>query len=359
MKLSNAKGLVWVCSGLCAAGAVSGIAMMRRPAAAKNAGPRLVYSPVGFGGYVPAPKANAAPVVSADRVLPALKAYQQGKYAEAETLAEAVTKRYQAASDPKEKRYAALAQWVDAYSAARRKDFYAARERFAYLRDMAAQLPDHGAQPSAPGDIAPTLEEEGAFQRAICTGSIDGPKASEAELDAFLRRYPKSILVQGAVKRIARYHKGDVPKDAEKLWAAAMAIQAKDEKARQRAASLCGPKCLAELLRRRGKQADTETLAREMKTDENGASLLALAQTAKKHGLKAQGLELTQAGLIQQTLPLIALVAPGHYVLVEAVTQAGTQVWDPPATGTGAGKRYTVDAAQWKRQWSGAALSIQ
>ena len=163
-------------------------------------------------------------------------------------------KQYQTASDSKEKRYAAFAMWVDAYSAARRKEYAVARERFTYLRDFAAQLPDHGRQPGAPGEIAPTLEEEGAFQRAICTSAIDGPRAGEAELDAFLRRYPKSILVHGAVKRIARYHKGDVPKDAEALWKQAMAVQARGEKAQQRSASLCGPKCLAELLRRQGKK---------------------------------------------------------------------------------------------------------
>ena len=207
--------------------------------------------------------------------------------------------------------------------------------------------------------MAPTLEEEGAFQRAICTSAIDGPRAGEAQLDAFLRRYPRSILIHGAVKRIARYHKGDVPKDAEALWTAAMAVQAKDDKARQRAASLCGPQCLAELLRRQGKTANVETLAREMKTDEDGTSLLALSRAAKRHGLKAQGLDLTQAGLEKQALPLIALVSSGHYVLVEAVTPAGTQVWDPPSASAGAGKRYTVDAAQWKQQWGGAALAIQ
>ena len=351
---------LWTLSGLCAAVAAGSLALTRHKAAVKPAAPNMVYSPKGFGGYAPAPDPNAVPVAaSTDPALPALAAYQQGKYAEAETLAEAVMRRYQNASDAKEKRYAVQALWVDAYSAARRKDFLTARERFGYLRDQAAQLPDHGKQPNAPGEVAPTLEEEGAFQRAICVSSLNGAQAGEAELDAFLRRYPRSILVQGAVKRIARYHKGDVPKDAEKLWQQAMAIQAKDEKARQRANALCGPKCLAELLRRRGKKADVETLAREMKTDENGASLLAMAQTAKRHGLKAQGLDLSQAGLRQQTLPVIALVAPGHYVLVEAVTAAGTQVWDPPATGAGTGQRRAVDAAQWKREWSGATLAIQ
>ena len=122
MKTPNKMLPLWA-AGLCAAGAVGGLALARHKTAAQPTAPKMVYSPRGFGGYVPAPKQNAAPVVSTDPVLPALAAYQRGQYAEAERLAEAVMRRCLGASEPKAKRDAAFALWVDAYSAARPQGF--------------------------------------------------------------------------------------------------------------------------------------------------------------------------------------------------------------------------------------------
>lgn len=85
------------------------------------------------------------------------------------------------------------------------------------------------------------------------------------------------------------------------------------EHTRERAASLCGPEVLAEVLRRKsggvgereparpGSGRETvEALARELKTDHHGTSLAALALVARKRGLEAKGLRLTWNGLYQQ-----------------------------------------------------------
>jgi hypothetical protein len=302
---------------------------------------------------------------------------------------------------------ALLARRILAYSAARQSRYAEAKSRFETLRLAAYDSPDRGAQQAALGEAAPTLEEEGAFEEAVCTSALGDKRAAEAEFDDFMRHYPRSVLVHAAVKRIARYHGGDVPRDAEALWKQAMAVQRAADDARRRSEALCGPECLAELLRRTaaggraggmgvparriggmgvparriggvvaginsgavgpsaacpsgtgmpGGPADVQTLAAEMRTSRDGTTLAALRDTAARHGMKLEGVSLTARGLAKQRLPLIALIAPGHYVLVEAVTPAAVAVWDPDASGPGVAGRRSIPAAEWARSWTGAAL---
>ena len=100
----------------------------------------------------------------------------------------------------------------------------------------------------------------------------------------------------------------------------------------------------------------------------------ALQEAARRHGYPdAQGVALTAEGLRGQAMPLIALIAPGHYVLVEQVTQAEVTYWDgdllkPPPVIAGVPKRAfvrpisarkTVTTAQWQTLWQGSALALQ
>jgi ABC-type bacteriocin/lantibiotic exporter with double-glycine peptidase domain len=101
-----------------------------------------------------------------------------------------------------------------------------------------------------------------------------------------------------------------------------------------------------------------------MNTSGDGTSVAAMVRTAAKHGLRLEGVSLTMKGLAEQKLPIIALVAPGHYVIVEAVslspthplTSAKVAVWDPDAKGTGAADRRTFSATEWAKAWEGVAL---
>jgi predicted double-glycine peptidase len=322
--------------------------------------PKLVYTPEGYGGFVPArPKAAGKSKKPADPLQPAVTAYNAGRYKDAEAAALRVIESAAKSKDPIERKQAAKAHYVLAFSAAPRKDLQLARDRFAVLQQEAAKLPDKGKQGNMPGVVSPTLEEEGAYQHAVCTAALGDKEAAEAEYMKFMRDYPESPLIHGAVQRIERLHNGHLPPEAEAAWNRAVKTAQAREKARERERSLCGPECLAELLRRKGKKANIHALAREMKTNENGTSLQALADAAKKHGFSAKGLALTQKGLSKQPLPLAALVAPGHYVLVDAVTPKEVTVWD--ANGKGQGKpdtkRYTVQ--QWGQIWSGVALILR
>ena len=384
-----------------------------------------LYSASEFGGYVGANR-KRLPDTPLQR---ASEAYGAGRYGEAERTANEVIAQAAVSlpgSSPPSPQFwgntsasppgalsqrsvgagheALLARRILAYSSARQGRFAEAKARFASLRQAAYESPDHGRQRIALGDTAPTLEEEGAFQEAVCTGALGDKRAEEAELDGFLRSYPQSILVHAAVKRIGRMHGGDVPKDAEGLWKQAMAVQkAADEKER-RDQALCGPECLAELLRRKSGEAsrqdakaqrreeisrigtksqrrdevsrngtkalrepgeegsryaggaDVATLAGEMRTGGEGSSVAAMQATAAKHGMRLQGVSLTPRGLAKQRLPIIALIAPGHYVLVEAVTASGVAVWDPDAKGAGAAGRRSFGADAWDKAWNGVAL---
>ena len=59
---------------------------------------------------------------------------------------------------------------------------------------------------------------------------------------------------------------------------------------------------------------------------------------------------MTMAGLRSQKLPVVALVAPGHFVLVEAMDEkdGGVRLWDPQS---GAGAAKQVSGAEWPKLW--------
>lgn len=351
--------------------AVCGGVWMWRGHTAQAAG--RPYSNQGFGGFVGATKPQAP---SSDPVLPIEAAYNAGHFSEAERLASGVMAARAQTADPALKKEAARALWVSAYAAARRGDFKLARLRFTTLRDRAAELPDRGRLLPEPGksevttaagketrftpftgEVLPSLEEEGAFQAAICRLALKDARGAEQELDKFLCNYPQSILIHAAVKRIGRMHGGDVPKEAEKLWQTAKAIQAKHDRMVQREAAMCGPECLAELLRRKsGKPADMHALANAMRTSADGTTLANLAEVGAKQGIALKGAELSQEGLAEQKLPVVALIQPGHFVLVESVTPAKIGLWDPDAEGPGHSGRREVAIAEWEKTWSGLAL---
>ena len=246
-----------------------------------------------------------------------------------------------------------------AYTSARHKQFETAADRFAMARNIAASLPDHGARPVVLGDAEAGIEEEAAFQHAVCVGAEGRKTAAEEEYRDFLRRYPTSILIHATTKRIARFHGGSLPADAEALWRADMKLQRKQVLAQERERSLCGPECLAELLRRQGKRPDVHALAAEMKTDEHGTTLAALAAAAQRHGFTPQGLRLTQAGLARQQLPAVAYLRSSHYVLVDRVAPTGVTIWDPDAKGPGKAAPQEIASAQWGQAWNGVALAVK
>jgi hypothetical protein len=161
-----------------------------------------------------------------------------------------------------------------------------------------------------------------------------------------------------------------------------------------------------------------EELAREMGTDARGTTLAALAKVARRYGFEAKGLRLTFSGLLRvasakgvqvfahtggrmdgssgiqgakgrgrgdgviagrflpphsrtSTRPyVIALIRPGHFVLVERVSLDEVRVWNPSPGGQGGGGRgegeggaaarsVTYRRKRWEAVWDGVALCIR
>lgn len=351
---ASAFPLALLLAGTLAAAATWTVALWRAPHAATAR--RAVYTREGGGGFLPAPAVHRPQVALSP--LQRLDAdYAAGRYAAVDQEAQALL-AHQGDAEAGQRRQAARAALLWAYTAAWKHDFATAGERFTLARNIAGSLPDHGAAPFHYGDPEPSIEEEAAFQETVCAGA--GRKAIEAEAGyrRFMQLYPQSLLIHAAVKRIAHYHGGDVPRDAEALWRHAMNLQREQQRQEQREQSLCGPECLAELLRRRGTVADVHRLATEMHASERGTSLADLATVAARHGFHAQGLQLTQAGLAQQALPAIALLQPGHYVLIDHLDASGITLWNPDARGTGRGDAQHLSLPQWRQQWHGIALAI-
>jgi ABC-type bacteriocin/lantibiotic exporter with double-glycine peptidase domain len=96
-----------------------------------------------------------------------------------------------------------------------------------------------------------------------------------------------------------------------------------------------------------------------MQTDERGTSMKALAEAARQRGFEAKGLALTYRGLLrtlQARSPprfLVALVQPGHFVLVERADAEEVRIWDPSAGGARLYPRH-----EWTRLWNGIVLAL-
>ena len=355
--------MTWIAAGVVVAG-VAGTAVYKRMTYV--APPKLVYSAQGYGGYVPAPttaspgKKQPQPVHAAPKppVAVAVSSYNQGHYTEAITQAHSVIVAAQHKPTPINRKEAAFARQILAYSAARNHDLKTAQAQFATLQVEAARLPDKGVQTTNPGDPKPTLEAEAVYEHAVCTAALGDKAAAEAEYIDFMKRFPDSPLMSGAIQRISRMHGGNLSPAAKAVWdhneqvASAKAFQD------MRSRSFCGPKCLAELLKRNGKPADVKELADECKTSLAGTTLASLAKVAGKHGLQVKGVSLTQRGLAEQKLPLVAFVSPGHYVIVDSVTPQQVVIWDPGMDYSQPSQK-TYALADWSKIWAGTAMTVQ
>jgi hypothetical protein len=291
-------------------------------------------------------------------VAAAVSAYNSGNYRQAEANALAVIRSSRGLKDTSKRRIVANARYILAFSTARRGDRKLARERFAALRDDARLLPDRGKTQAVNNEMATTLEEEGAFQHAVLTVSIGDHVGGARELRRFMLDYPASALVHGAVLRLERMNHGNLTREDESAWRTAQRVGTALRMAEERRQSMCAPECLAELIRRRGGSADVETLARKMSTSTQGTTMAALVRVANQYGYRARGLALTKTGLRAQKLPVIALVSPGHFVVVDEARWSGLQVWDPTPPQYGRSRTRWYGWDRWERVSRGLTVAV-
>ena len=324
----------------------------------KTTSNKPTFNKQGYGGYTSSQSKNTNSAKQKDPLQPAFDAYNSGNYKKAETYAQQIVDTMSQSKDLKQRNTSVRARKVLAFSAARRKDLKLAQERFAVMKTEASKLPDKGKQEPEIGKMEPTLTEDAAYQHAVCTSALGDKKAAEAEYFKFMSDYPESPLVYGASQRIRMLHGGRITKELDKAFAQAMKVAKDRQMTRMKEASRCGPECLAELLKRKGTNADVSTLAKEMKSDEMGTTLQSLSDIAKKHGFTPKGLELTQKGLIKQQFPLIALVAPGHYVIVEKASMNEVTIWDSNMVKAKKPALRDVPIKEWSERWKGIVLAL-
>ena len=314
----------------------------------------IKYTREGYGGFVHVDRnAKAKPQAPIEK---AQSAYDSGDYKKAESDALKIVEKAKTSTDPKLKKDSAKARYILAFSSARQKDLKEARVRFAVLKSEASKLPDKGKQEPIPGQAPTTLEEEGAYQHAVCTAALGDKQAGEYEYIQFMKDYPESPLVHGCIQRIAKLHGGHYPPEAEAVWKQAMEISKQREEARQKRAALCGPECMVEYLKRQGVKTDAKTLASEMKTSKDGTSMKAMSDASAKRGVMLKGLRVTPKGLKQQKLPLIALVIPGHYIIIESMDENTVQTWDASGAGISKPARRTIKMKDFEKMWDGVVL---
>lgn len=179
-----------------------------------RAHPGLVYTSQGYGGYVSA-HGNDQDKHKADPLRPVVIAYNAGHYKDAEAAAQRLIDGTSDSKSPAVRKRAVKARYILAFSAARRKDLQLARERFNIVTEEAAKLPDMGREDPQPGLVPSTLEEEGAYQHAVCTAALGDKKAAEAEYMKFMQDYPESPLISAAATRTERLHNRHMPAEAE------------------------------------------------------------------------------------------------------------------------------------------------
>ncbi len=83
------------------------------------------------------------------------------------------------------------------------------------MTEEAAKLPDMGREDPQPGLVPSTLEEEGAYQHAVCTAALGDKKAAEAEYMKFMQDYPESPLSARPQRGPSAFTTDTVPAEAE------------------------------------------------------------------------------------------------------------------------------------------------
>ncbi|MEO0248294.1 MAG: cysteine peptidase family C39 domain-containing protein [candidate division WOR-3 bacterium] len=265
---------------------------------------------------VPAPKLVLAKPLPWQKELEA--AFRKEAYDPAGAAAEYERVARQAASTPEAQYAVGFACYRLGMIQVSQKRYWEAEVVFRGLSRRHLSVPASPVEPSFG-----SWSEQGAYQAAICAYLRD-KQAGIRQMTAFLERYPSSPLVYGAYKRLLRWTKNQPPPAVKRAWRKVEAVQ----KQRRREAVACGPKALAYALHLLGIEADWKRLMKECGTSEGGTSLWALAQAARRRGLSAVGLEVSQEGLKELEPPFLLYSPSGHYQVV-AGSGEGWVLHDP------------------------------
>jgi len=113
----------------------------------------------------------------------------------------------------------------------------------------------------------------------------------------------------------------------------------------------CGAACLKMVLAAHGIDSELAALAVAANTRADGASLLALRETAAAKGLAGRAWMLNEADLAKAPLPALLFIRGDHFVVVRRFVRRDVLEIDDPAIG-----RLLWPLASFRRVWKGESL---
>ncbi|WP_123043017.1 peptidase domain-containing ABC transporter [Cohnella candidum] len=208
---------------------------------------------------------------------------------------------------------------------------------------------------------------------------VEAFRLAKSDFDELIRRYP---VILESIRRISAHYAPAPVKEAVEETAATAAVTADAEielpeggptparRRRFRLPSLrfrrypallqqnemdCGPTCLTMLARYYGMNASVNRMRERCNVGTEGASMLALTETAESLGFETRGLKTSMPLLRELHTPFIAHWNGNHYVMVyEFDERRGAVVVDPAI-----GSAETVSPEAFAKHWSGYAIELK
>ncbi len=226
--------------------------------------------------------------------------------------------RHEDSPSPKVQDEVAAARLRVGYLAARQSDF--AKARTVFLQ-AAEKYKGEGAMGADFGG----LKDQAAYQAGVC---LMAEKKSEEALEAFqafIRDYPLSPLVHAAHRRLEML----APESQEEHDALLQKAVAAQEKHIRFETSVCGPKVIAYILEKQGKEKpDYKEIAKLCGTTGDGTTLEGMRKGIRALGLESFGYELNREDFLKLKAPAI-LLRGDHYVALVSLTADYAVVYDP------------------------------
>ncbi len=200
-----------------------------------------------------------------------------------------------------------------------KKDFSKAREVFLETKKeykgTGAMNPEFGSIP-----------DQALYQAAVCLAAEGKSEEAEKEFVKFIQDRPRSPLVQAAHKRLARLNGGESKPEWDELLQKAVT---KQEDIARFEMSVCGPKSIAYLLPRLGKEARTyQEIAKLCGTTDSGTTMEGMRKGLSSLGIESYAYRLNRQDLPKAKFPLL-LLKDKHYLAAISLEGDVLTVYDP------------------------------
>lgn len=237
---------------------------------------------------------------------------------EAESAIRAVIREHERDQDSGVQDMVSKARLTLGYIAANRRNFADARAAFneATAKHRGTTLETRGFG---------TITDQAAYQAIVCLQAEGKHDEAITAYINFVKARPHSPLVYGVHRRLVDLDAVNTKRYDELLQEA---VTSREKAMRVRLAS-CGPKVLAEYLKRMNRPVpDLESLTKACQTDEGGTNMDALREAFAAFGFSVTGREVNRTDFALTPVPFIWLT-PDHYVLVLKVGADHARVYDP------------------------------